>query len=119
MSEREGIAAWSKADYCEPGGPCEVECVDGCQHWCECPPGTPARLVVDAAFCNTCNLRVRPIDPHAACRGLDFLAYARLMNGTCPTCGTINAHDGTPRCKCLADLSPMGGGPNPWKERAQ
>ena len=30
----------------------------------------------------------------------DFLAYARLMNGVCPSCGTINAQDGTPRCEC-------------------
>jgi hypothetical protein len=24
-------AAWSPGDYCEPGGPCEIECVHGCQ----------------------------------------------------------------------------------------
>ena len=49
----------------------------------------------------------------------DFIAYAKLMNGTCPTCGTIKAHDHTPRCKCLADLSPLGGGPNPEAGRAR
>ena len=45
---------------------------------------------------------------------IDYINYARLMNGECPTCHTIKAADGSPRCKCLRDLSPMGGGPNPW-----
>jgi hypothetical protein len=30
----------------------------------------------------------------------DFLLFAKFMNGTCPKCGRINAHDGTPRCDC-------------------
>ncbi len=33
----------------------------------------------------------------------------------CPNCGT--AHMGFHNCPALRDLSPMGGGPNPWKDK--
>lgn len=48
---------------------------------------------------------------------VDFIGYARLMNGVCAFCGTIRAHDGSPRCACYADLSPLGGGKNPEADR--
>jgi hypothetical protein len=31
--------------------------------WCSCPVTTPARLVVDEAFCDACDRPVRPADP--------------------------------------------------------
>lgn len=39
----------------------------------------------------------------------DFIAYARLMNGTCPACGTINKYDGSPRCDCATKEAETNG----------
>lgn len=83
------------------------------------PPTSPppkrkdARRSVLPATSSDASTSDRTMGWSPAVHAADLLGYARLMNGTCSTCGTINAHDGSPRCKCLRDLSPMGGGPKP------
>lgn len=47
--------------------------------WCECPPETSARLVVDEAFCNVCDQPVRP-KPDAATKRVFMTTHKIVLD---------------------------------------
>lgn len=68
-----------------------------------------ARMIDLTLRCPTCGRRADMCFEHGddwKKRSAALGPIARLMNGICAKCGSINAHDGKPRCNCVAALVP-------------
>jgi len=53
------------------------------RQWCKCPKDTPARLVVDEAYCNKCDEQVRPISSE---RRKEPCPHGKPGFAYCPEC---------------------------------